>query len=308
VSESEKGQPDTGRQIERVRGLRGDTWNLLAGCSPISPGCDHCYAARLASGRLSRHQLYKGLAHDGRWTGQVRLDWAQVLKPLRWRRPRVVFVCSMGDLFHRMVPFDFIDEVLNTIADEWCADSIFIILTARPERILEFWDWAGEHEPGDSPLAVAMETNDALPNVWWGVMAEDQKRADERIPVLLDCSAALRFASCEPLLESVDLSAHIGKLDWVIAGGETGQAARPMHPDWVRSLRDQCCAASVPFFFKAWGEWVPEPYRDWRDSETCMVGSTRMWRHGRAAKQFNRHRHLDGRIWDEMPNRMEITA
>jgi len=253
--------------IERVRnadGLRGETWNPLASCSPVSPGCDHCYGARLASGPLSGHPLYKDLARDGRWTGQVRLDWEQLEKPLRWRKSRTVFVCSMSDLFHRAVPFAFIAALLNTIADERCADSIFRIVTKRPERILEFWDWVGDHEPGDSWLALRMETNEALPNVCWGVIAEDQQRADERIPVLLDCPAALRFASCEPLLGPVDLSAHIGRtgLDWVIAGGETGQAARPMHPDWVRSLRDQCYAASVPLFFKAWGEWVPRSHRE----------------------------------------------
>lgn len=187
--------------------------------------------------------------------------------PLRWRKPRRVFVNSMSDLFHPNVPRTFLDAVWSTMIE--ARQHQFQILTKRPARMLEFMTaraaegWRADRE-----------------NIWLGVSIEDQATADERIPLLLDTPAAVRFLSAEPLLGPVDLAsidtgdstiyplwpfvdvegrgrASAERIDWVIAGGESGPNARPSHPDWFCSLRDQCARAGVPFFFKQWGEWAP---------------------------------------------------
>jgi len=244
-------------------------------CEHVSPGCINCYAEginlRLGSGVRFRRQ--------DRDQVEIFLDEKMVLLPLRWKKPRRIFVCSMTDLFADFVTDEMIGQVFALMAR--CPQHTFQVLTKRAQRMREFVE---RSNPYDRTTALAQlhagDWNEAaaqlwpLPNVWLGVSAEDQVRADERIPPLLQTQAAKRFLSAEPLLGRLDLrciaptdSGYINalssstgpNLDWVIAGGESGREARPMHPDWARALRDQCQAAGVPFFFKQWGEWAPTP-------------------------------------------------
>jgi protein gp37 len=170
-------------------------------------------------------------------------------EPLHWRKSRRVFVVSMGDLFHSDVPYSYINQVFEVM--EQAPQHTFQVLTKRPRRMLEYLHWWQEME------GCAFD----MPNVWLGVTAENQEMADKRVPALLNCPAAVRFVSCEPLLGEIDLRRWLvslfnpsaTRLDWVIVGGESGHGARPMHPDWARSLRDQCQDAGVAFFFKQIG-------------------------------------------------------
>lgn len=278
------------------------TWNPVVGCSLVSLGCTNCYAmsqaARLLDGN-PKTPHYAGTTQPSKggpvWTGKVAIAPDHIMKqPLKWTRPRVIFVNSMGDLFHNRVPDSWIDQVFAIMA--LCPHHTFQVLTKRPERMLAYfddpehrakeiggalgdmldgdWIW-GDGKQYRQPIQAmislayglspddqgfAMEDFLPLPNVWLGTSVEDQRRAVERLPFLVQVPAAVRFVSGEPLLGEVDLSRWLGempKIDWVIAGGESGKGARPMHPDWARSLRDQCAAAGVPFFFKQWGEWGP---------------------------------------------------
>ncbi len=311
------------------------TWNPITGCSVVSPGCTNCYAMKLAGTRLQHHPSRAGLTVNSKagpvWNGKVRLNREWLTQPLEWKKPRMVFVCAHGDLFHEDVPDDWILDVFTIMAI--AKQHTFQVLTKRPERMREFLS-----RPDEGHLEAiyanwysfdggAREVwSWPLPNVWLGVSVEDQKRADERIPALLDTPAAVRWVSAEPLLgpvrldrigEYVDTFADCGghpvpelpldtqdatwlnpfkgkweaearapdgssrgplaggllhdggRLDWVVAGGESGKGARPMHPDWARSLRDQCATAGIPYFFKQWGNWnqvfdrdVEDP--DWR--------------------------------------------
>lgn len=252
------------------------TWNPITGCSVVSAGCKHCYAMKLAGTRLQHHPSRAGLTTDTKagpvWNGQVRLNEEWLDQPLRWRRPRRIFVCAHGDLFHESVPHEWIDRVFAVMAQ--APHHTFQVLTKRPERMRAYLAQA-EMEVRDSlkyePAAETLSW--PLPNVWLGVSVEDQAAADERIPLLLQTPAAVRWVSAEPLLGPVDLSETLDEegyesggpqgwvqtrphgIDWVVAGGESGTGARPMHPDWARSLRDQCAAAGVPFLFKQWGAW-----------------------------------------------------
>lgn len=274
------------------------TWNPVTGCTPISSGCEHCYARRMAL-RLQGRCGYPPEAPPYSRAFDVTLHPSRLGQPLRWRKPREVFVCSMGDLFHQAVPFEFVAAVWGVMAAT--PHHRYQVLTKRPERMAEWMQWVDEviaarldNAPPrklpwklwPSDLCVQMARRAEvpqgvlagysrfwpLPNVWIGTTVEDQRRADERIPHLLRCPAAGRFLSVEPLLGKVDLEGLLcryrraealgvrvgGRHEWpgvhgVIVGGETGPGARPMHPDWVRSLRDQCGAAGVPFFFKQWG-------------------------------------------------------
>ncbi|WP_333873103.1 DUF5131 family protein [Methylobacter sp.] len=219
------------------------TWNPVTGCSKMSQGCKYCYAER------DWPRMAKVPAYVGRKFTDVRWHYDRLEIPLRWQKPRLIFVNSMSDLFHESVPFDFIHRVM--VSMQQAPRHIYQVLTKRPARVLEFFDyWGDEAKEGFAEL---------MPNVWLGVSVEDQKTASERIPLLLSAPAAVHWISAEPLLGKVDIrSGHIPNgLDWVVVGGESGPNARPMHPDWVRSLRDQCIAAEVPFLFKQWGEWAP---------------------------------------------------
>ncbi len=303
------------------------TWNPVTGCEAVSPGCDHCYAASLASGRLSKLPAYEGLAEDGRFNGTVRLLPERLDQPLRWTRPRMVFVNSMSDLFHKDIPDEYIARVWAAMAVAW--RHTFQILTKRPGRmrsLLNRADWPDLVDLAIRDLMTSGRISQAeaanaplldggwLPNVWLGVSAEDQRWADVRIPLLLETPAAVRFVSAEPLLGPIDFGGgecdHIryscaevgcwGGLDWVIVGGESGAHARPMHPDWARAIRDSCRADGTAFLFKQWGEWRPLA-----GNECAQVGDD--WptgTHGLMCRRVGKHaagRELDGRTWDEFP-------
>ena len=275
------------------------TWNPVTGCSRVSQGCENCYAERLAATRLRQHPSRAGLTDaNGRWNGEVRfnpqwLDW-----PLRAQRPRRIFVAAHGDLFHENVPDAWIDSIFAVMA--LSGRHVFQVLTKRPERMREYmhvgegrmagaimgWLAAGPAAP--VPISPRrrfdlLRIADAgrpwfdwpLPNVWPGVSAEDQPTADERVPILLDTLAAVRWLSLEPLLGPLEIDDSLAGLDWVVVGGESGPGARPMEAAWARSLRNQCLCADVPFFFKQWG--------------------------GKSAKSGGRL--LDGRTWDRLPHR-----
>jgi protein gp37 len=320
------------------------SWNPVTGCTKVSDGCKHCYAerdwARLAAPRV-KPNLY-----TGRDFTDVRCHPEKLDIPLHWEKPRRIFVNSMSDLFHESVPDSFIDKVFAVMA---LADHhIFQILTKRPERMLA---WSrrehsrtapveamaelyvdhpemAERWPFDSERAHKLGMNPWPPsNVWLGVSCEDQATADERIPLLLQTPAAVRWASAEPLLGPIsfegvfanpwggtDGTNALEAIDWVVAGGESGPRARPSHPVWFQSLRNQCQAAGVPFFFKQWGEWAPFTYIDenrkallrigyskHEEERECVVGkhsaAINMRRLGKKAAG----RTLDGRTWDEYP-------
>ena len=252
-------------------------------------------------------QPYEGLTTKdsngkAKWNGTIKLVHDKMADPLHWQRPRMIFVNSMSDLFHESVPDEFVDQVFAVMA--LAKQHTFQVLTKRPERMLDYlrssairdkWVRAGDAfaysicpqryanlshigEPGNK---MSVFTQFPLPNVWLGVTVENQQAADERIPLLLQTPAAVRWVSMEPLLGPVDLGYAFGTgsgscpmhlagvapegllpkgehhLHWVVVGGESGPNARPMHPDWARSLRDQCADAGVPFLFKQWGEWAP---------------------------------------------------
>jgi len=221
-------------------GTTGVTWNPITGCTKISEGCKRCYAERMSKRLAGRF----GYPADDPFRVTVHRD--KLDTPFGWRKPRTVFVCSMGDLFHKDVHLSTQVNVWRTMAHT--PQHTYIVLTKRADRMA-------------SALRPLSQTFGTLPNVWLGVTAENQQRANERIPLLLQAPAAVRFVSVEPMLGPVDLRWYLGTgemlsshyLDWVIVGGESGPDARPMHPDWARGVRDQCVAAGVPFFFKQWG-------------------------------------------------------
>jgi protein gp37 len=270
------------------------TWNPVTGCSKVSPGCAHCYAETLTA----RYAGSKGWIEEHRpWTPEnaehnVRLHPERLDQPLRWRRPRMVFVNSMSDLFHELVPDEFIAQVFDTM--RLAREHTFQILTKRPERMREVC------ERLEDPLWVDIAEKMPLPNVWLGTSIENRRyvsRADE----LRATPAAVRFVSAEPLLgplvkpfNNADLMARLQAsldpgpyldltdIDWLIVGGESGPGHRPMEVEWVRSLRDVCGAQAGPdlydhphtaFFFKQWGGVTPK----------------------------SGGRLLDGRTWDEIP-------
>jgi protein gp37 len=269
------------------------TWNPITGCTAISPGCAHCYAKAMAKRLQAQGQArYR----DG---FAVKFHQEALKEPLHWTRPRRVFVCSMGDLFHGRVTDRVIDHVFCVMA--LARQHTFQVLTKRPERMRNYieakaksskWLEVEALSLGFTTRFVGLDGRDyglvpwPLPNVWVGVTAENQAAADERVPLLLETPAAVRFVSCEPLLGPVNLRSipetvcqlgkavtwlsPAGELDWVICGSETGGGARPMDLDWARDLRDQCVEAEVPFFYKGAG-W---PKKD---------------------------RTLDGRRWEKFP-------
>lgn len=287
-----------------------ETWNPITGCTKISEGCRNCYAEKMAkrlAGRVgypAKNPFAPGTEHKNAWE-----------KPFGWFKSKSIFTCSMGDLFHDDVPFRLVDKVLAVAA--LTPRHTYRILTKRPERMLEYFsddcDWPDHlghvafrdlHFSEEADCQVGNAINGVLDeayNVGWpmrnlqlGVTAENQEQADKRIPVLLQIPAAVRFVSVEPMLGPVDLTAHhwggamLAWLNWVICGGESGPGARPMHPDWARSLRDQCVSAGVPFFFKQWGEW---------GYQAGGQGWEKLVRVGKKAAG----RLLDGRTWNQYP-------
>jgi protein gp37 len=203
------------------------TWNPVTGCTVISPGCDNCYARAMAR-RLQA--MGSPRYRDG---FKVRTHPDILDRPVRWTKPRMVFVCSMSDLFHDDVPDEFIRQVFSTMRA--ATRHTFQVLTKRPDRARYLVSALGG----------------APPNVWMGTTVEDFIRRS-RIPKLQQIPARVRFLSLEPLLSPIhDLD--LKGIDWVIVGGESGPKARPMDPKWVRDIRDQCLRAGVSFFFKQWG-------------------------------------------------------
>jgi len=268
-----------------------ETWNPITGCSPISSGCDHCYAMRMARRLAGRagypkiHPFRPGTYHEDK-----------IKAPFHWRKPRMVFVGSMGDMFHPAVAFEHILEVWTTmtrliipgpdVPPERRNDynHTYQILTKRPREILNFIEWNRDrYERGSEDCIIPSKL--FPPWIWIGVTAEHQGTAEDRIPVLLEIPAALRFVSVEPMIGPIDLehvylspgflvdvlrggnwgSYYPGKftnhsdmttIDWVICGGETGPGARWINPHWVHQLARQCREAGKPFFFKKWGDWM----------------------------------------------------
>ncbi|MGJ7611808.1 MULTISPECIES: DUF5131 family protein [unclassified Variovorax] len=340
------------------------TWNPVTGCSVTSPGCKNCYAMKLAGSRLQHHPSRAGLTQQSAagpvWTGEVRFNEQWLEQPLQWSRGRMIFVCAHGDLFHESVPDLWIDQVFAVMA--LAPQHTFQVLTKRAARMREYF----EHPMRETLIGVQVSrlhlkragepvsTWSGLPllNAWLGVSAEDQARADTRIPHLLATPAAVRFVSAEPLLGPLDLTrlpapncsdsccdmpylngltgARVcdlsgqeievkARIDWVIVGGESGADARPMHPAWARSLRDQCKGAGVPFHFKQWGAWAPGMTSQpdvpgkfalhWPDANGFVYCDV-------SPRMFNRFgidtsmtfvgkkaagRSLDGLTWDQMP-------
>lgn len=286
-----------------------DVWNPVLGCSRVSPGCDNCYAIRQSRMRAANPNAKVAAAHagladhiDGRldWTGQVNLIEERLHAPLRRKKPTRYFVNSGSDLFHGNVPASFIARVFAVMSQ--ARQHTFLILTKRSGRmrsLLSSEDFIEEVQSldalYDNPDGHHLGDGWPLANVWLGVSVEDQKRADLRIPILLDTPAAVRWISAEPLLGPLYVEDYLlsdvyrcacgawetygtrftgcprcgtswkyapgeRKLDWVVAGGESGPGARPMSPRWARSLRDQCRRARAAFYFKQWGEWGPAPF------------------------------------------------
>ncbi|AMV39643.1 DUF5131 family protein [Planctomyces sp. SH-PL62] len=207
------------------------TWNPVRGCTKITPGCAHCYAETFA-------ERFRGVpGHPYEQGFDLRTAPHKLLDPLRWTKPRMVFVNSMSDLFHKDVAGDYVRRVAEVMrVANW---HTYQVLTKRSERLA-------------ASLAGELRDLAREPHVWWGVSVENRRHGLPRIDHLRNAPAALRFLSVEPLLEDlgeVDLSG----IDWMIVGGESGHGARPMAKEWVAGLRDQCAVAGVQFFFKQWG-------------------------------------------------------
>nr|WP_046284606.1 phage Gp37/Gp68 family protein [Mycobacterium sp. UM_NZ2] len=345
-----------------------DTWNPVTGCTEVSPGCDRCYAKTFAE----RFRGTPGHYFERGFDVQLRPDKLDL--PLRWRRPRRIFVNSMSDLFHDDVPDEYIAQVWAVMA--LAPRHTFQVLTKRHGRMHSLLT-AKRLAPGLDFEAMVRNVahnlrNNAkradwtladdlpwpLPNVWLGVSTENQQWADIRIPALLDTPAAVRWISAEPLLGPIGLHPYwthgqprwgepepeptpnggslmmrplelAPRLDWVVVGGESGHRARPMHPDWARSLRDQCTDAGVPFLFKQWGEWSPYYYGpelrrvdqlvmaddggeyragdlDWPDGPRRGEAQLADFPHHRPTFLYRvgkkaAGRQLDGRTWDQYP-------
>lgn len=237
------------------------TWSPTVGCSHISPGCDGCYAARDAAGRLAHLPAYQGLAvrkpgEQAKFTGEVRLLRERLDLPMRWRKPRRIFVDSMSDLFHRDVPAAFVAEVFATMAR--CPQHTFQVLTKRPLLMAQWthelgvseawWSHDGRKASKGGVYIASADQPWPLPNVWLGTSIEND-RYTFRANHLRGAIAAVRFISAEPLLGSLP-SLDLSGVDWLIVGAESGPGARPMDNDWVRDLRDRCDAAGVAVFVK----------------------------------------------------------
>ena len=217
-----------------------ETWNPVTGCTKVSPGCANCYAEDVAK------RFWKGRPFE-----DVRFELDRIGQPLRWRKPRRVFVNSMSDLFHENLPDGTIQQIFAVMRE--CPQHTFQVLTKRADRMNAYMK--------DHPLFV-------LPNVWLGVSVENQRMADARIPILIDTPAAVRFLSVEPLLDKVDLTAYLkghgdfqrSPINWVIVGGESGGRARPCNIGWIERLVVQCDYYTVPCFVKQLGAKVIKGY------------------------------------------------
>ena len=321
------------------------TWNpIISGCSIISEGCQNCYAMKMA-GRLEAmgQEKYKGLTRKtakGKtiWNGKINIDLNDkaLYEPLKTKKPTMYFVNSMTDLFHESIPFEAIDKIMAVIA--LCPQHNFQILTKRSERMEDYFVglqsrqlvsydlqinknyFIGRYGPNketgiselqyrgfdsfDNNQKIVFAGNFPLPHFWLGVSVENQETLS-RIDNLRKTPAAVRFLSCEPLLQDLG-TIDLKGIHWVICGGESGHGARPMHPDWVRSIRNQCKDANIPFFFKQWGEYLP--YGTKTDVLMNQFGETDFSKHQRGnyigfAKVGKKQAGalLDGKEYREMP-------
>jgi protein gp37 len=207
------------------------TWNPVRGCTKISPGCAHCYAATFA-------ERFRGVpGHPFEQGFDLRIVREKLFEPMRWATPKRVFVNSMSDLFHENVPDDYIIEVARVMAKaNW---HTFQVLTKRAVRMCDL-------------LRTKLAFATGQQHIWWGVSVEDQKHGLPRLNALRDSAAQVRFLSIEPLLEALG-GLDLKGIDWVIVGGESGPGARPMKIEWVRTIQEQCQRQKVAFFFKQWG-------------------------------------------------------
>tara|TARA_B100000073_G_scaffold340281_1_gene339890 strand:- start:547 stop:1350 length:804 start_codon:yes stop_codon:yes gene_type:complete len=256
------------------------TMNHQAGCTKASPACKHCYAIPLSVRikNMGQSSRYIGVTNEDlknpKWTGVINADISQLKKNFaeikNASKPRRTFYGSMTDLFHESLDIHGVElsSLAQEVANLSCKTSqVIMILTKRPAKLLE---WQQHYFPNGLPS-----------EIWVGATVEDQQRADERLPILTQVKASVRFLSCEPLFEEVNLKNEwLQNIEWVIAGGESGNKARVANPDWFRSLRDQSVSAGIPFHFKQWGEW---------DENMTRIGKKKA---GRV---------LDGRTWDEHP-------
>lgn len=284
-------------------------------CVKLSEGCQNCYAEplnfRFGNG-VKYHKLFNPVKYI--------LERKQLEKVLHWQRPRKIFIQSMSDLFLEEIPFEILAPIFGTMHS--AKQHAFMILTKRPERMKGFIEWYKSEWLKGFESAWPLEYQ----HVWLGVTAENQARANERIPLLLDTPAAHRFISVEPMLSPVLLAPRyldygrygqygLPVIEWVICGGESGRRARPMHPYWVRDLRDQCNGSGVPFFFKQWGAWAPidQPWNQ-NDDIQDLASNERwlnlagghgfhgdnVWRMRNVGKKKS-GRLLDGQEWNQFP-------
>lgn len=240
------------------------TWNPVTGCTKISSGCDNCYAERFSE----RFRGVPGHAFEHGFDLTLRPE--RLEQPLTWKKPRMIFVNSMSDLFHKQVPPEFIGQVFDTM--EKATWHTFQLLTKRSSLMRAFVNRRFRDRP-------------VPPHIWLGVSVETQ-RTTSRIRHLQATNATTRFLSVEPLLEDVG-EVDLGGIHWVIVGGESGPGARPMKAEWAAGVRDQCVARGIPFFFKQWGAWSAE---------------------GRRGSKSGNGRELEGRTWDELPGAMSDAA
>jgi protein gp37 len=265
------------------------SWNCLAGCEAVSPGCANCYAATMTRRLEAMGQAdYMGLTTAKHFNGMVRCLPDKLSIPLKWKKPRRVFVNSMSDLFHEDVPSEFIAKVFAVMA--LCPQHTFQVLTKRAKRMQQrvaagkFRGMVQEAATEFLAQTGLQELNEwPLPNVWLGISAEDQQRADERIPWLLKTPAAVRFVSAEPLLGPIDFGSHLSVTDeyaetwpdrrihWLIVGGESGHGARPCNIEWVRDIVAQCSLFCIPTFVKQLGAY---PFR--RDTSLPNEGRLKL--------------------------------
>ena len=232
------------------------TWQPMHGCTKVSEACQNCYAEVMARRLQGNHiKSYE----DG---FKPTLNPDALAEPYKWKKPCMVFVCSMGDLFHRDVPFEYIDRVMKVIED--CPQHTFQLLTKRAYRMFDYFcNWREKEIPQ---------------NVWLGVTCEKGKHK-ERIDLLTLIDAPVRFLSCEPLLDDM-ADINLDGIDWLITGGESGMCARRTNPQWFRNLREACRRWNVSFFFKQWGTWGEDGIRRSKKENGCL---------------------LDGEEWKQMP-------
>lgn len=299
------------------------SWNSVTGCTKTSEGCQHCYAERMArrlAGRYGYPKLYRpGPDNTVIWDGdpfKVTFHPDRLEEPLKWKKPRKTFICSMSDLFHPDVKDEWRHQILDITHK--APQHIYIVLTKRPE-IMQGYFHNARIWGSDGTIMTVQDKH--FPVIRWdrlclGISIENQKRAEERLPYLLNTPALTRLISYEPALGPIDIKkilhaygtaenisfAFNTRIHWIICGGESGQGARPMSPEWARGVRDFCRDANIPFFFKQWGAWAP--VEGWPADVTMVemdgheMGRGRNWR--------TKYDPLDGEYIRQWPARFEM--